>query len=152
MVADFLIYASLIVISSLLGFLLFYVWRWKKGLDLFFNAGSQDLKEFLKEESQRLKRQEEEIEKIVARLDKLEKISEISIQKVGLVRFNPFHDTGGDQSFSVALLDSQDSGFVITSLYGRDGNRVYAKPIKYAESEYSLSQEEKRAIQKARGS
>lgn len=83
------------------------------------------------------------------------KVKEISeqnkacIQKVGIVRYNPFSDTGSDQSFSIALLDSDNNGMVITSLYSRDGNRVYAKPVNNAKSEYSLSEEENKAIKKA---
>jgi len=59
---------------------------------------------------------------------------------------------GGDQSFSIALLDKQNSGVVITSLYTRDGNRVYAKPIENGTSEYTLSKEEKEALSRATGS
>jgi len=82
-------------------------------------------------------------------LEKLKKESKLSIQKVGVVRYNPFSDVGGDQSFSIALLDANNDGMVITGLYGREGNRVYAKSIKNSESEYSLSGEEKKAIEKA---
>jgi len=46
-----------------------------------------------------------------------------------VVRFNPFSEVGGDQSFSIALMDGNNDGFMITALYTRDGNRVYAKPI-----------------------
>jgi len=57
---------------------------------------------------------------------------------------------GGDQSFSLALLDKRNSGVVITSLYAREGNRVYGKPIKEGTSEYPLSEEEKKAIEEAK--
>lgn len=82
-------------------------------------------------------------------LEKLKEESKFSVQKVGVVRYNPFSDVGGDQSFSIALLDANNDGIVITGLYGREGNRVYAKPIKNSESEYPLSGEEKKAIKKA---
>ncbi len=68
-----------------------------------------------------------------------------------MVRFNPFKEIGGDQSFSIALLDSNNDGIVITSLYGREGNRVFGKPIKNGKSRYLLSGEEKKAIEQARG-
>lgn len=72
------------------------------------------------------------------------------IQKVGLVRFNPFPDTGGDQSFSLAILDGHDDGFVISSLHGRDYTRIFAKPVKNGKGEkFELSQEEQLAITKA---
>lgn len=78
--------------------------------------------------------------------DELSKIAAKSITKVGMVRFNPFRDTGGDQSFSIVMLDSQNNGIVISSLHGRGETRVYSKPIKEGKSEYKLSDEEIEAI------
>lgn len=70
--------------------------------------------------------------------------------KVNLVRFNPFNDLGGDQSFILVLLDEQQNGVVVTSLHSRDRTRVYAKPIKNGQGDnVSLSREEKLAIVKA---
>ena len=66
-----------------------------------------------------------------------------------MVRFNPFSDVGGDQSFSLALLDKRNNGIVITSLYAREGSRVFGKPIENGLSPHSLSEEEKEAIKKA---
>jgi hypothetical protein len=66
-----------------------------------------------------------------------------------VLRYNPFDNVGGDQSFSIALLDANNNGFVITSLYAREGTRVFAKPIKNGESEFPLSEEEKEAINRA---
>ncbi len=72
------------------------------------------------------------------------------IQKIGLLRFNPFKDTGGDQSFILALLNGEDTGVVISGLYSRAGTRWYAKKIKMGKGvEHELSEEEKQAIQKA---
>ncbi len=82
----------------------------------------------------------------------LKKDSLSNIQKIGIVRFNPFSEIGGDQSFSLALLDAEDSGVVVTSLYNREGNRVYGKPVKKGLSEHQLSLEEKKAIDKAKNS
>ena len=89
-------------------------------------------------------------EKLSEELENLKKESKFSVQKIGIVRFNPFSEVGGDQSFSIALLDGNDNGVVITSLYTREGNRVYGKPIKNGRSEYSLSNEEKEVIEKAK--
>ncbi|MDO8451651.1 MAG: DUF4446 family protein [bacterium] len=72
------------------------------------------------------------------------------IQHVGLVRFNPFSDTGGSQSFTVALLDGHDNGLVMTSLYARTGNRWYVKEVREGKGrELELSKEEQSAIKKA---
>lgn len=72
-----------------------------------------------------------------------------AITKIGITRFNPFKEIGGDQSFSIALLDEQNDGVIITSYYGRELNRVYAKSIQDGASEHELSEEEKGAIAKA---
>ncbi|MBI1971560.1 MAG: DUF4446 family protein [Candidatus Wildermuthbacteria bacterium] len=72
-----------------------------------------------------------------------------AITKVGIVRFNPFHETGSDQSFAIALLDEDRNGVVVTSHYLKEYNRVYAKPIEHGKSEYQLSEEEQEAIEQA---
>ena len=95
---------------------------------------------------QELKREFKKLSKKVAIYQKK---SIDSIQKVGMIRFNPFSEVGGDQSFSVALLNDNNDGVVITSLYTREGNRVYGKSIKNSQSEYQLSEEETKAIEQA---
>lgn len=80
----------------------------------------------------------------------LENKAKFHIQKVGLVRFNPYAETGGDQSFALALLDANDFGFVFLSLHSRGGTRFYIKPIKEGKSGYELSKEEKKAIEEAK--
>jgi len=105
----------------------------------------QDLKEILAQ----FEILEKELRKLSKDLEKLKKESQFFIRKVGIVRYNPFSQTGGNQSFSIALLDNKNNGFVITSLYTREGNRVYAKPIEDGKSQYFLSQEEKEVIEKA---
>jgi len=89
-------------------------------------------------------------DKLSQELDNLKRESKFSIQKVGIVRFNPFKEVGGNQSFSIALLDGNNSGVIITSLYSREGNRFYGKAIKNGQSEHLLTEEEKEAIEKAK--
>ena len=72
------------------------------------------------------------------------------LQKVGLVRFSPYPDTGGDRSFALSMLNNQDTGVVILSLHGREGTRVYVKPVTRGMSAYALSKEEKQAVDQAR--
>jgi hypothetical protein len=72
-----------------------------------------------------------------------------SVQKVGIVRFNPFSDSGGDQSFSIVLLDGEDNGIAISGLYSQGRPLVYAKPIKRGQSRYKLSEEEREAYTQA---
>jgi hypothetical protein len=75
--------------------------------------------------------------------------SKIKVQKVGLIRFNPFSELGGDHSFSLALLDGNDTGIIITGLHTRERTRVYIKRIEKGKSRYDLSKEENRALTKA---
>lgn len=73
------------------------------------------------------------------------------IQRIGVVRFNPFADTGGNQSFTMAILDGQENGIVMTALYARSGNRWYVKEVEKGKGKnIELSKEEMTAIQKAR--
>jgi hypothetical protein len=72
-----------------------------------------------------------------------------AVQRVGVVRFNPFEDTGGNQSFSLALLDSKADGIVITSLHSRQQTRVYLKSIVGGKCETALSDDESEALRRA---
>ncbi len=85
------------------------------------------------------------------RAQQIERTLERSLQGVGLVRYNPFHDTGGDQSFSLALLDRQANGVVLSSLFTRNACRLFAKPLRQGQSPYHLTAEEEEAIRLARG-
>ena len=79
-------------------------------------------------------------------LQYLEQRTRGSLQHIGLVRFNPFEDTGSDQSFAIALLDDRKDGIVLSSLHGRANTRVFAKPVENGESRHALSTEEAQAI------
>jgi len=80
----------------------------------------------------------------------IQKNQQRSFTKSALVRFNPFEDTGGDQSFAVALLDGVGNGVVISSLHSRGGTRVYAKAVSGGKStNYPFSKEEKEVVEKA---
>lgn len=96
------------------------------------------------------------VEEVNRRLAELEREYErlsitggLASQKISVVRFNPFGDTGGDQSFCLAVLDSHDSGYVLSSIHGRQGTRVYVKPVDFGKSKYQLSAEEQKALQQA---
>jgi len=69
--------------------------------------------------------------------------------KINILRFNPFEDVGGDQSFVLTILNENNNGAILTSLHNRDITRIYAKPIKNGEGDnITLSKEEKLAIVK----
>ncbi len=122
----------------------------RKRIKLFFKGKkTKDLEEVIAEQLKRTKNIEGEIKKLFKWSENLQKITDISIQKIGVVRYNPFKDTGGDQSFAIAFLDKGNNGLVISSLYSREDTRVYTKPVEKGISKYHLSEEEKKAIQKA---
>ena len=98
----------------------------------------------------RLLQSEKKLGALEPRVNALEDIGRIAIQKVGFLRFNPFEDTGGDQSFAVALLDREENGVVISSLYTREGVRVYAKEIRNGASKHQLSDEERSVLEEAK--
>lgn len=93
---------------------------------------------------------EQRFDELSSHYERLARAQGLSSQKISLVRFNPFGDTGGDQSFSLAVLDAHDSGYVLTSIHGRQGTRVYVKPVDFGESKYPLSEEERQALAQAR--
>ena len=86
------------------------------------------------------------LEQLTELHESLELRSRGSLQHIGLVRFNPFDDTGSDQSFVIALLDDRRDGIVLSSLHGRGQTRVFAKPVEGGESTHQLSDEEAQAI------
>jgi len=90
-----------------------------------------------------------ELDELAAKMAVLEAVQRRTFQKVGLVRYNPFDETGGNQSFALALLDAGANGWVLSSLHARTGTRVYAKAIKAGLAEGGLSEEETAAIQRA---
>lgn len=113
-------------------------------------TGKENLDEILVELLNYLKSSKQEQEKIKQKLNELMSKSELHLQKVGMVRFNPFAETGGEQSFSLALLDGQLNGFVISSLHNRDQTRMYVRAIaKGGGDGIELSKEEQRALRQA---
>jgi hypothetical protein len=107
------------------------------------------LDELLDRQFARLDTVAEKVEALNRLHHELEALLQQSIQKVGVIRFNPFADTGGDQSFAVALLDAQGNGVVLSSLHGRADTRIFAKQVQAGRSKHALSDEEQDAIRKA---
>lgn len=88
-------------------------------------------------------------EEIKAYLVKMDERIGRSVQHVKTIRYNPFPDQGGNQSFAIAWLDEAGNGTVMSSLFARDKMSVYAKPVRSYDSEFELSQEERAALSKA---
>ncbi len=116
----------------------------------FFNVGKgEGLEGILAEQGKKTRDMAEDLKRLRNDVARIDIMAEASVQKVGMVRFNPFDDTGGDQSFAVAMLDSADNGIAVSSLHSREGTRVYAKQIIKGESRHHLTDEEKEAIRRA---
>jgi hypothetical protein len=117
----------------------------------FFASGlGKDLEQILIDQNRGITRLTTELKELDQSLTQLYKDNRSNIQKVGFVRFNPFGDAGGNISFTLALLNAQDEGVVISSLHGRDGTRVYAKSVQAGRSESKLTDEEIQAIKEAK--
>ena len=87
-----------------------------------------------------------DLDELAGRTAVIEVAGRRAIQRVGLVRFNPFEDTGGNQSFAIALADSAGNGFIVSSLHSRTGTRLYAKAVSAGRSDGALSAEETEAL------
>jgi hypothetical protein len=109
-------------------------------------AHNKNLEEIIWSQSRLLEMTQEKVKQFEERLAEAENLAAQSIHKVSLVRFNAFHDVGGDLSFALALLNQQGDGLVISSIYGREDARVYAKALKKGQAQSQLSNEEQKAI------
>jgi len=141
---------TLLVISVLiLGLTAGVVW-----LILQFRALTRDVKKgnlikILDKVLNKEKKNEKDIKFLEKELSNLTDEVTLHVQKIALVRFNPFKEMGGDHSFSLALLDGKNTGIVLTGLHTRERTRVYIKKIEKGKCEHNLSSEEKKALDKA---
>lgn len=118
---------------------------------LIGKSKKQDLKKIMETILSKIKKQEEDTEDLQRHYLQLEKKGLRHLQKIGFLRFNPFSDTGGDQSFVLSFLDAEENGVILSSLHSRGTTRIYAKTVKKGVGHnFKLSREEKEAIQKAR--
>ena len=87
---------------------------------------------------------------LLSRLENCENDSHVSLKKVGLVNFDAFDDVKGNLSFSLALLNNNNDGIILTSLYGHNSNNTYIREIVEGETAIKLMDEEKLALEKAK--
>ena|SRR5438874_5412704 len=114
-------------------------------------AQSLSLGELVSGQGERLELTRADVAVLQKKIADMDVLLTQSVQHVGLVRYNPFQETGGDQSFALALLDKRGDGVVVSSLHSRTVTRFYAKPVKGGGSAASLSEEEVQAVQQAMG-
>ncbi len=150
---------TFIIIYAILGIVLFVGFivllykvknlnnRYKKFMKKLGNG--KDIQQDLENYMYRVEKVEKQNAEVLSICNNLEKDISDCIQKVGIVRYNAFQDTGSDLSFALAMLDEKNTGVVLNGIYSREMSNIYAKPIKEGKSTYALSEEEKQALEKA---
>lgn len=146
------------VVNGALGFLIvwlavlsFFIWQQNKFLkSLFPKSGSRDIRKKFEEVLEAVESLEGKVTGLDDKVEAIKKDGLKHIQKIELLRFNPFGDTGGDQSFTACLLDKEGNGVVITSMHARSATRVFGKEVKgWQGGKYRLSKEEELVVKKA---
>ncbi|MEK7572289.1 MAG: DUF4446 family protein [Patescibacteria group bacterium] len=139
-----------IVVGVIIFLNIIWVVLTEKRLKRFFlGKKAKDLEDtisILEENIEILKKSKENIEK---ELNIINKKLKKSLRGLETIRFNPFHDQGSNQSFAIGILNEDNDGVVLSSLYSRERMSIFAKPIKNGKSEYELTEEEKEALEKA---
>lgn len=146
LVTAFLSLLNLVLVLVL--FFKFNTYR-KRQEELFAGENVKDLEGLVLQHKKTLSNHHKNLKELGDILEELVEKNKLNIQKIGLVRYNPFPEAGGNMSFVLALLDGKGSGIVISSLHGREGTRIYAKNLEKGQSKYRLTEEEKQAIQEA---
>ena len=111
--------------------------------------GTTGLDEILARHAKRVDQLASRVDATDALARELASSTQLALRGVGIVRFNPFQDSGGDQSFAIALLDQRGTGLIISSLHGRAETRIFAKQVTEGRSTHALSDEEQQAIRAA---
>ena len=125
----------------------------KKKYDYFMGANrrpSANLEMKIQDYYETSKRIEEKYSKLLDMVTDMDKTDKTKIQKIGLIRYNPFDEMGGNLCFALALLDGHDNGVVLNGIHSRTGSFTYAKPIEMGVSTYMLSEEEIKAVEMAK--
>ena len=150
---NFLIISAVILILLIIGLLITIIKFSsinKKYKEFMKKLGDgKDIQEDLENYMYRVERVEKQNAEILGQISSLDKDLEGCIQKVGILRYSAFQDTGSDLSFTLALLDEHDNGVVFNGIYSREMSNIYAKPIENGKSKYTLSEEEQEAIKRA---
>lgn len=109
----------------------------------------KDIKEDLIKYMDRVTEVESGLKETNLRYDQLDEQIKKCVQKIGVVRYNAYKDSGRDLSFAVALLDENNNGVVFNGIYSREMSNIYAKPVFDGKSKYTITDEENQAIDKA---
>lgn len=118
----------------------------KAKYDFFTQGDDKNWDEILSKTLTEVRTARSELEKLEQHQQAMREQMKGCVQKVKLMRYNAFTDTGSNLSYSLAVLDENNNGVVLSSLYGREDNRSYAKPVENGKSTYQLSDEEKEVL------
>lgn len=145
------ILVAVATVSFLLSVIAVYNWYSlnKRHKELFNGEGGKKIEEKLNGYLEKVKKIEADQVDVRKVLNILSKQSNKSLQKMSFMRYNPYGDVGGDQSFSICVLDLQNNGYIVSSLHNRESTRVYGKKITAGKSEHSLSKEEEQVLERA---
>ncbi|SDL15190.1 DUF4446 family protein [Natronincola ferrireducens] len=113
-------------------------------------TSGKNIENVLMEHITKVEEVQENLKDIYSKMDILENRMSFSIQKVGIIRYNAFDDVGSDLSYSIAMLDNNNNGIILTGIHGRTETVSYAKPVKDGKSNYNLSVEEVQALERAK--
>lgn len=148
--------AGVIVILLSIGFLWLLIWNFIQGSKLrkmrkrynmmMSGTGIEDLESLLIDLKMQQGKIEDQQEEQFKQLEFISQWMPKQKTKIGIKRFNAFAETGSDLSFSVAFINEEKDGVVLTGIYNRDGSYIYAKPLDKGNSPHALSTEEKEAI------
>src|SRR3954452_15844965 len=112
-------------------------------------GGRKDLVDFAVSLQGRIDDLHSAVDEVAAALSRVDQRIDLSLAKTGLVRYDAYKDAGGQQSASVALLDSSRTGLVMSAIQGRDYARIYVKELDRGRAPVALSPEELEAVERA---
>ena len=146
---------SIAVNVLLTAIVLLFIFRIKNLEDKYYSFiakfdGNRSIEEVMNRYMKMVKNVNEDNKIIKANILNVERQLNMCVQNIGMVRYNAFDDVGSELSFAIAMLDNEDNGFVINSIYGRTSSNVYAKTIENGTSKVTLSDEEIKAVNKAK--
>ncbi len=138
-----IVYIIGLVVGILLVWIIVLEFRLKK---LLRGKSGGDLEDLIKKTNEELGSLIQSRTEIINEIGAIRKRMRHHIRGVRTVRFNPFKDSGSNQSFATAFINDEGDGVVISSIYSRDRVGIYAKPIEKHKSEYELTDEERRVV------
>ena len=142
---------AVVVLFFLMIFLCYKYSKLQKNYNRFIKkvGNGENIQEDLENFMYKVDKVEKQNAEILGNCSQLSNELEKCIQKIGIIRYNAFKDTGSDLSFALAMLDDKNNGVILNGIYSREMSNIYAKPVENGKSSYTLSEEEKMAIDKA---